>query len=258
MILVLKVEPLFTRERLEDVIFERNGQELLFGSAALYKYAFAWAAIYSLRFKYHVGWHLTESALIIAGFGYQKQRNGTFDFSGANAIDFFSFEFSSNLRDVTTYWNVSVSKWLRNYVYTRVGRTAGTMSTVVTFLVSAVWHGTYAGYLIMWLHYAIVLQFIGRLAHRKIRPWFLNDVEHTFSSKNSTVMSYLYKIASLVGTSIFTTYLLPPFLLLSGSNALQYYSSLNWFGHFALVPIYLILTLIPYPKSRHPHSEKNE
>ncbi|KAG2374830.1 hypothetical protein C9374_010407 [Naegleria lovaniensis] len=252
MVLVLQTASYFGREQLEDVIYERGDhpRELL-GSSLLYKFLFSFACMNSIKFKYVVGWCWSEAALLITGFGYQRHyKSGEFSFSGAEAVDYFDHFLASNLRDVTTTWNVSVSKWLRNYVYTRVGEKPGTLATVITFIVSAIWHGVYAGYAIMWIHYALAMSLIGRLAHKKMRPYFLNDVEHLFSAKNSRLMSYTYKILSFIATGIFTSYILPPFLLLSWDNSIQFFRSMQWCGHMAFFPIYVILTMIP---SRHGH-----
>ncbi|EFC37843.1 predicted protein [Naegleria gruberi] len=246
MVLTLKALPIFDRPQLEDVIYDRVGDQQLFGSSLLYKLAFSWACMVAIKFKYIVGWCWSESAMIICGMGYQKDRKtDQYSYAGCESIEYLNHLLSSNLRDITTTWNVSVSKWLRNYVYSRVGSGAGTKNTIITFLVSASWHGLYSGYYVMWTNYAICLHFIGRMAHKKVRPLFLNDVENTFSEKNSKFMSIFYKTLSFIGTNIFTSYLLPPFLLLSWDSSIQFFSSMRWIGHLLFIPIYVFLTLIP-------------
>nr|CAG4718465.1 unnamed protein product [Naegleria fowleri] len=262
MFLVLKTAPYFGRETFESIIYEREGHKELMNhstkilnpNSLLYKFLFSFACMTSIKFKYIVGWCWSEAALLIAGFGYQRDyKNGEFSFEGAEAVKFLDHFLASNLRDVTTTWNVSVSKWLRNYVYTRVGERPGTLATVVTFIVSAIWHGVYAGYAIVWIHYALAMSLIGRLAHKKMRPYFLNDPEHVFSEKNSRVMSCIYKVLSFIATACFTSYLLPPFLLLSWEHSIQFFRSMYWCGHLAFVPIYLILNYLPSTRGREKH-----
>lgn len=46
-------------------------------------------------------------------------------------------------------WNMGANRWLRYYVYMRVtpfGQTGGMKSTMITYSVSALWHGFYPGY----------------------------------------------------------------------------------------------------------------
>lgn len=54
----------------------------------------------------------------------------------------FQVEFSDGFRDGMKAWNRSVQTWLALYVHSRVK----VMRVETTMLVSAVWHGTYAGY----------------------------------------------------------------------------------------------------------------
>ena len=53
------------------------------------------------------------------------------------------------------YWNMSVQKWLKYYVYMRFlssdpnKRGKGTeLAALMTFIVSAIWHGFYPGYIV--------------------------------------------------------------------------------------------------------------
>lgn len=57
-------------------------------------------------------------------------------------LDIPKVEFSDGFRDGMKAWNRSVQTWLALYVHSRVK----VMRVETTMLVSAIWHGTYAGY----------------------------------------------------------------------------------------------------------------
>ena len=73
---------------------------------------------------------------------------------------------SLDCRNLWKSWNISIHHWLKNYVYLRwVSRQRKNSLTPVmlTFLVSAIWHGFYPGYL--------VIQFFDLLAILLLRSY---------------------------------------------------------------------------------------
>ncbi|KAL9651043.1 hypothetical protein ABK040_012787 [Willaertia magna] len=237
MLLFMMFGNLLGREQLVEYIYSPIAQ-----NDSIFKKIFnTWLFILFVRVKYYIAWHLSESALLISGFKIQT-------------MDYLKMELSSNLRDITTNWNISVSNWLKYYVYTRISNGQSWKSTLMTFVVSSLWHGLYPGYYLMWVSYALSLQFIGRLAHRKIRPYFLKDVRNVFSERNSKISSIVYKVLSYSVTQVVASYLLPPFVLLSLDDSLQFYRFTNWIGHFMFIPLYAVLTLIPTKREKKQHS----
>ena len=84
--------------------------------------------------------------------GYEK--DGTAKWDLISNIHVFSFEFGTNFRDCINVWNVGTNRWLRMVVYERVPKKFG---TVLTFSLSAVWHGFYPGYYITFATGALVV-----------------------------------------------------------------------------------------------------
>ena len=54
-----------------------------------------------------------------------------------------------NVRELMQNWNMGVQRWLRDYVYMRQVRPDGRplwYANIMTYMVSAMWHGFYPGY----------------------------------------------------------------------------------------------------------------
>jgi lysophospholipid acyltransferase len=77
----------------------------------------AWTNIFS-RFKYQTAWYFGESASIAAGFGYDPEKK---NWRRVQQADFMGVEFAPNFQLMVNNWNQSTSRFLRNYVYTRIG-----------------------------------------------------------------------------------------------------------------------------------------
>lgn len=59
-----------------------------------------------------------------------------------------------NFRESVSHWNIGTNLWLRNVVYERVPKKYGTL---LTFGLSALWHGFYPGYYVTFATGAIVI-----------------------------------------------------------------------------------------------------
>lgn len=65
-----------------------------------------------------------------------------------------TFQLATNLRDAINNWNMGTNQWLRMIVYERVPKKYGTF---LTFGLSALWHGFYAGYYLTFTSGALVV-----------------------------------------------------------------------------------------------------
>lgn len=58
-------------------------------------------------------------------------------------------EFDYVIKGYFDNWNISIHHWLKNYIFIRVVRSRPNytvMASLLTFMVSAIWHGFYPGY----------------------------------------------------------------------------------------------------------------
>ena len=108
----------------------------------------------------------TDFSLMLATFFYAIQLYC--DFSGYTDIalgsagilgirlspNFRSPYFASSIKDFWGRWHISLSSWLRDYIYiplggSRVGRVRHALNIMITFLVSGLWHGASWNY-VLW------------------------------------------------------------------------------------------------------------
>ena len=79
--------------------------------------------------------------------GYSDIARGSAKLFGIDLMENFrSPYFSSSIREFWSRWHISLSTWFRDYVYiplggNRVSRFRTALNTLVTFLVSGLWHG---------------------------------------------------------------------------------------------------------------------
>lgn len=107
------------------------------------------------------------------------------DFAGYSALavgaaKLLGFDLESNfsqpylapsIRDFWNRWHISLSSWLRDYVYiplggNRKGKARKCLNLMATFLVSGIWHGSGANFL-FWGALHGIYQILGDLTHRK-------------------------------------------------------------------------------------------
>lgn len=207
-----------------------------------------------MRQKYYIVWYLAEGACVTAGFGKHAGAADSDNWSQIEHADFIAVEFATNMRGVMTGWNKAVSRWLRYYVYTRVGpveahirggsKKPGLLNTLVTFAISAFWHGFYPGYYLMWAVMAIA-QNTATSMHRKTRPMFINDEQ---PEKNSKIILFLYQFGGWLLTNWCISYYTTSFHLLSISESVAWFNSVYWIGHIITFGLFFSLRVIRPPK----------
>ncbi len=142
----------------------------------------AWGATTFGRYKYYVAWALAEGAIVTAGL----KSNGEW----IKSVNIVKVEFGTNMRDLINNWNITVSKWMRNYVYTRAGKSSG---RALVFVTTGLWHGLYPGYLLFSVFIGIATVLHQNL-RRKQRPLIFRRSEDINDLKNENfVVVVLYR-----------------------------------------------------------------
>ncbi|KAI8069350.1 MBOAT, membrane-bound O-acyltransferase family-domain-containing protein [Gongronella butleri] len=139
----------------------------------LKRLAFIQVVAFVSRCKYYAVWLLSEGACVLCGFGFNGYDDkGRAKWDRLTNINVARVELAQSLKEYGDNWNMATNRWLKHYVYLRVtppNKKAGMKSSLVTYFVSALWHGFYPGYYIMFLSLAL-FQTLGRSLRRCLRP----------------------------------------------------------------------------------------
>ncbi|EQC26196.1 hypothetical protein SDRG_15933 [Saprolegnia diclina VS20] len=210
--------------------------ESAFGDASaplLYRGFAIYMALLLTRCKYYCAWKIAEGATVLCGFGCEGiDGNGrVVGWNAVSNVDILGFELGQSIRDLSRSWNKGTQAWLERYVYSRHGN-----SLLITYFVSAFWHGFYPGYYLFFLTVPLPTA-VNRLARAKLRPYFC---AHAASKA-------VYDVLSWLCTVVVINYLAVAFVSLSWSASIARWGQVFFAGHAGLVAAYAILMLLPKP-----------
>ncbi|KCV69104.1 hypothetical protein H696_04520 [Fonticula alba] len=201
----------------------------------LYRIGLLYSSLLVQRSKYYFAWLLAEACCLVSGFGYYAK--GTEErWDGVENANVGEFELGTSIRGLSVGWNKFTSKWLRTSVYDRVPPAWG---LAATYIVSASWHGFYAGYYLFFFS-AGFMQVINREFRRKIRPRII-----TPGSTPTTQL--LYDIFTWAASLLAVSYLAASFVGLTLEAGLTVWSHFGYMGHYLSLVIWVVLKLIPPP-----------
>lgn len=206
-----------------------------------FRVLYSYLCLLGIRFKYYIGWSLSESALVACGTGYngikeytltsgnvgephenlRETRVWKIDWGKAKNIKILNIEFATTLKDLMANWNISTAVWLKDCVYLRLlfNGYKGWISVLVTNVVSAIWHGFYPGYL---------LTFIG--------GGMTTDLEKEIQKKVPIHRDRLLKVLSGICIALLVAYFAIPFQIYSFRKSLMVWWDLYFYGHLIVVP----------------------
>lgn len=215
----------------------------------LYKLWLLYWVAFSARLKYYFAWTLSEAVSNASGLGFngldEKTKQPRWDLM--DNIDIIKFENAFSQRDSIRSWNKTTEAWLRRTAYERAPKK---YKVLMTFILSAIWHGFHPGYYLTFLTGALFT-----LAARTGRRCF----RHRFQQKSPTIFNF-YHLLTWITTRIAMAYLAFPFIILEFNGSLQIYNNLIFFGHLVALAMYLFLPLffepLPNQSSKRHQSEK--
>ena len=97
-------------------------------------------AAFVLRAQFYFAWMLSESINVAGGFGFNEK---TKKWDLLANVDLVACESATNAQKEINNWNIRTTQWLRHVCYERSPKS---LSTALTFALSALWHGFYPGY----------------------------------------------------------------------------------------------------------------
>lgn len=196
------------------------------------------------RAKYYFVWLMAEGGCILCALGYDGNdaRKGTDHWGGMSNVSVLKLELSQSIRDLSVYWNQNTALWLRRYVYERLPGPYANLAA--TYVVSATWHGFYPGYYIFFLSMGFA-QDVSRRIRSRVRPHFLEE-----DGKTPRASKLVYDVCGGVLTSLFISYVIIAFEILSVEKSMKLWGELYYFGHVLLVVALVGLQFVPKVKSK--------
>ncbi|KAK7867959.1 hypothetical protein R5R35_005301 [Gryllus longicercus] len=185
-----------------------------------------------VRFKYYHAWLLADAICNASGLGFNGYRkDGSARWDLISNVDVLGFELGLSLRDSIEQWNKGTTRWLRMCVYERAPR----FKTVLTYALSALWHGFYPGYYLTFASGAM-FTFASRAVRRSIRPYFMGSKSH----------KAVYDILTMLTTRVVMGYITFSFVILEFWPSVNLYLNMYlWLHVLAVLAMTVLPVLIP-------------
>jgi hypothetical protein len=209
------------------------------------RYGYTWVALAAERLKYYFAWKVAEGASILGGFGFEGyDANGKpLGWSAVENISIVGFETAPNTQILSRSWNKRTQGWLERYTYLRTGK-----SLLMTYFVSAIWHGVYPGFFLFFMTIPILTE-IERLTRVKINPLVVPSYDgYNISTYPKTFVGYAYWFFNWVCTTISMNYIVQVFPIQSWGRCHAALGSYYYAPHALLFVVFLALKSLPTPK----------
>ncbi|XP_024540433.1 lysophospholipid acyltransferase 1-like [Selaginella moellendorffii] len=209
------------------------------------RWFYMWLCGFSARWKYYFIWSISEASLIISGLGFSGWSSSQPPrprWDQALNVDIPGVELAGSAAEVPSKWNIHISTWLRHYVYERLvppGKKAGFQQLLATQVVSAVWHGLYAGYIMFFVHTAVLIS-----GSRALYRWQKAIPDHlSFLRPLAWFLNFAYTLLVL-------NYACIGFLVLDARDTFTAYKSVYFAGTLLPIALTAIGTVIKPRKTR--------
>lgn len=128
-----------------------------------------------IRCKYYSAWKLSQSNLVLCGLAYNGEKNKetgeiVHKFDKMGNYNVRQVELNLNVKTKLQWWNRTVHLWLKYNVYLRIVnidhpkfKNNHSLASLITFMVSAFWHGFYPIYYIFFFQIFILEQVFGMM-----------------------------------------------------------------------------------------------
>ncbi|WZN66557.1 lysophospholipid acyltransferase [Chloropicon roscoffensis] len=202
------------------------------------RFTLSFLANMGYRSRFYFAWHLSESAYILSGFGFDgyEEDGKTATWTKAINAPIADIELNPSAASVVTRWNCHTGQWLRTYVYERVGG-RGFWPVLVTQIISGVWHGMTTGYVLFFFNSAILIH-CSRVIYR-IQKEYL-------PKKYLAVSNEVHRVHTLFNLN----YVAGSYAAGNVYKCLGWFASLYYLGHIEMLTIILVGTIF-FPR-KHP------
>ncbi|ETV96478.1 hypothetical protein, variant 1 [Aphanomyces invadans] len=201
-------------------------------------------AVMFYKFRFYMVWQFGEVGGVLAGYGYDDTMA---NWDGLRNNNILMVDCPVNLREAVNNWNIKVAKWLHTYVYQRVGHKHGkptTVSTLIVFVASALWHGLMPGYYAFFVLAAAGVE-VGRHVRRRWRHYFHYTEDRaahpwacfsdfTNSAKGSP-FAIVYDLAGVALSWFMIHYTAISFVWLNMTRCFKWWATIYCLPHVVLV-----------------------
>jgi len=222
--------------------------EEIFERSLLYRVWYMIPLFSTFRMRFYGGFILSEISCMMAGLGAYPSDSNPKPGSGPSVLEplnkirstdeivAYNFETIHNIEEYATEfydvrgslksWNMTVQYWLAMNVYRRVPVKA--LRVTITMLVSAFWHGVHSGYYLSMLTvpFILVAEDLAKRKFRSLNP-FVFDVFAGFAKVQ------------------WFSYMGIAFSLLAMDLTLNYWTSIYFIGHVAIIIVYAVSWIFP-------------
>ncbi|KAG9393957.1 Membrane bound O-acyl transferase, MBOAT [Carpediemonas membranifera] len=198
------------------------------------------------RVKYYFAWIMSDAFCAAAGFGLHEV-DGRYVYGKYSNIDIVHFETTPDVRTVTGAWNRGTNRWLKYYIYDRVPAPRA-VRTLMTYLMSALWHGFFPGYYVFFLAMAL-----GTFTHRALRKAFRPLV-----AARSRYVMWIYVITGCVITNVYVEFVESAFALMRLAPILDLWAAVYYIPVIGAVALLLVATLVSRSRKTRAEVEKKD
>ncbi|XP_073250221.1 lysophospholipid acyltransferase 1-like isoform X1 [Porites lutea] len=208
--------------------FELNADPyFIANSSFLWRMAVSFFIMFIARLKYYFAWIIADAGNNACGLGFNGyDAKGEELWNGVTNVNVIVIETSTNFRRMIQNWNMTTNLWLRRTVYDRVPHLPPYQRTLVTYVVSTIWHGFYPGYYLTFIVAVLIV-----VATRKVRYAF----GHFFQISSPVINSLVELLKWVTCNVVFGSYGFTPFLLLRLDLSLTFYRSTYFIVHILLI-----------------------
>ncbi|CAI2367021.1 unnamed protein product [Moneuplotes crassus] len=184
------------------------------------------------KFVYYFVFALNDSCVIASGLAWNPnpRRSKQPNFTKIKNIDEWLIDFGYNVRFQTAGWNMSISIWLKRYVLKRLaknnGGKAGPKEFIITFMVSAFWHGFYPCYYFFFFYFAFV-------------NLSAEEIYNTYSYFFRFLPQRIRRLMAWFLSYLFTCHIVTIFALYDVRDVIYYFNCQYWIYHIMAIGFFL-------------------
>lgn len=196
------------------------------------------------RSKYYFAWLVAEGSYVIIGLGLRTAPSMKPIWDRLENVNPFRIESNTDFKLLISQWNQCTNQWLHSYVYRRLQKHYGKDSSsarasVITYLVSAFWHGFYPGYYLSFVTAAMMTVATRCILDLISLPYCVV----IYKSVNWPFGSLSRRIIVFLPLQVVIDYIATPFVLLDFKRSISYWRGCYFYGHLFMALSILVLVM---------------